>query len=108
MLYKRASSQTGYIQITFHLPSTLWASKVTVMGDFNHWNPSANFLVQNRTGCWEHTVELPVNKQYRFIYCVDGELLVDYHADDFIVDTDSIPYGIIRTELDDNHPAIQE
>jgi 1,4-alpha-glucan branching enzyme len=52
------------------------AQKVSLVGDFNNWNPHADPMQKNETGNWTKTKILsPGNLEYK--YWVDGEWMHD-------------------------------
>ena len=55
------------------------ASKVTVVGDFNAWNPAAHPLRQGPDKVWITTVELK-HGHHRYAFLVDGVLTLDTRA----------------------------
>ncbi|HPF70938.1 MAG TPA: hypothetical protein PLQ13_09725 [Candidatus Krumholzibacteria bacterium] len=63
----------GGIVLSFFAPD---AAAVSVVGDFNGWNPDANPLERGADGLWSATVALPAGDQaYRFV--VDGTWVED-------------------------------
>lgn len=52
------------------------AQKVSVVGDFNGWNPQADPLVQAFDGSWQGSLKLR-HGHHRYAFWVDGELQVD-------------------------------
>lgn len=87
MIHKRPSSRTGYVLVTFELPSDLWIESASVVGDFNNWNPLAHPLKQHNSGdaAWSVTLELPVGREYQFRYLTNsGDWLNEWHADKYV------------------------
>jgi len=79
-------------RITFRLPKDAvgQARKVTVVGDFNKWDSEASPMKKRRNGDFETTLELPVGKEYRFRYLIDGHRWEnDWCADKY----EQNPYG---------------
>jgi 1,4-alpha-glucan branching enzyme len=91
MIEKRPGRKAGKVQVSFILPSNMWADRVNVVGEFNNWDTMATPMNRNRSDAnWKATVELKAGKRYRFRYLVDGkEWLDDWHADDHVEN----PYG---------------
>lgn len=81
MIRKLPSSKPGYLCVTFELPACLWADRVSVVGEFNHWDKQSLPMSQNHNGTWRLELELPVGRSYEFRYHVDGRWLTDSHAD---------------------------
>ena len=98
MIEKRAASKEGKVQVTFLLPSNMWAERVNLVGEFNDWDTTATPMSRNRSDAnWKATVELPAGERYRFRYLIDGkEWLNDWHADDHMDN----PYGSYDSVVD--------
>ena len=55
------------------------ASKVTVMGDFNDWDPDAHPMQQQFDGAWR--LEIPLNHgHHHYLFCIDGRACLDPRA----------------------------
>ena len=55
---------------------------VSVVGDFNEWDPFANPLRRRSNGLRSTAIDLPSGTSYRFRYLADGgEFYDDPHAD---------------------------
>lgn len=85
MLRKQAIRGDGRVQVTFSLPYTTRADRISVVGDFNDWDSTATPMVHLRRDAeWTATVELEAGQRYRFRYLLDGkEWLNDWYADDY-------------------------
>jgi hypothetical protein len=81
MIYKTTSPIPRHLRVTFELPASLWASQVSVVGDFNEWSQSATPMTQARDGAWRATIDLPSGRCYEFRYRVDGQWRMDAQAD---------------------------
>ena len=55
------------------------AKTVTLVGDFNEWNPAAHPMKQMPDHCWLLQVELK-HGHHRYAFLVDGVLTLDPHA----------------------------
>jgi 1,4-alpha-glucan branching enzyme len=55
------------------------AKSVSLVGDFNRWNPAAHPLRQTPDGAWMLTVEL-AHGHHRYAFLVDGALTLDPRA----------------------------
>jgi hypothetical protein len=97
MIYKTPSPIVGHTRITFELPASLWAHRVCVVGDFNHWEPGHTPLRQARDGRWRVVLDLPVSQQYHFHYQVDGAWHTDSQADGLSADGAGLPTSLINT-----------
>ncbi len=67
-------SKTGAIcRITFDLPREIDAKKVSLCGEFNHWNPDAHPMKKRKDGRWSLTISLEAGNDYRYKYLLDGK-----------------------------------
>jgi 1,4-alpha-glucan branching enzyme len=98
MITKETVKKQDLVRVTFELPSTIWADRVNVVGEFNDWDTTATPMTRNRSDAnWKVTIELKAGERYRFRYLVDGkEWLNDWHADDH----EENPYGSYDSVLD--------
>jgi 1,4-alpha-glucan branching enzyme len=98
MITKEPVADKGRVLVTFELPSTMWAERVNLVGEFNEWDTTATPMTHNRSDAnWKVTVELEAGRRFRFRYLVDGrEWLNDWHADDHLEN----PYGSYDSVVD--------
>ncbi len=55
MIYKEALPDGETVRVTFEMPSSLWAERVNLVGDFNDWDTTKDELAQSRaTGKLPH------------------------------------------------------
>ncbi|MFI8103878.1 isoamylase early set domain-containing protein [Streptomyces sp. NPDC086023] len=72
----------GRTQVTFILPEDSPAGPVSVVGDFNHWNPAAHPLTPRGDGTRAASVALPAHGTHAFRYLAAGDYWFDDdHAD---------------------------
>lgn len=82
MLQKRVESHA--VRVTFRIPAPIQAQTVTVVGEFNNWNPTATPLAKTAEG-WATTLDLPPNHEYEYRYLADGRTwLNDWSADRYV------------------------
>jgi 1,4-alpha-glucan branching enzyme len=55
------------------------AQSVSLVGDFNQWNPAANLMKRMPDGAWLLMVEL-AHGHHRYAFLVDGSLTLDPRA----------------------------
>jgi 1,4-alpha-glucan branching enzyme len=55
------------------------AKKVSIIGDFNNWNPNATPMIRQPDGRWMTSLELN-HGHHRYLFIVDGEPMLDPHA----------------------------
>jgi 1,4-alpha-glucan branching enzyme len=67
----------GTVKVTFALPATEPAGAVSVVGDFNDWNPSAHPLRLRTNQTRSASVTVPVGSTLRFRYLAEGGLWFD-------------------------------
>jgi 1,4-alpha-glucan branching enzyme len=82
----------GICKVAFTLPelATNQAHKVSIVGDFNSWNPNKNLMKKDKNGLYKGTIELPLGKLYQFRYLVDDNQWVnEWDADAY----SPTPYG---------------
>lgn len=86
MIYKETLPDGRKVRVTFEVPSSIWAERVNLVGDFNDWDTAAHEMRQARNdGNWRITIELPAGRQYQFRYLVNGrDWHNDWHADKYL------------------------
>ena len=57
--------------VTFEMPAGIEAGGLSVVGDFNEWNPAKDPMKQRKDGAWTRTIRLDPGT-YRFRYVTDG------------------------------------
>jgi 1,4-alpha-glucan branching enzyme len=85
MIYKETLPNNQGIQVTFELPSSIWAERVNLVGDFNEWDSTKDEMRQSRAdGKWRISMIFPKGKEYEFRYLVNGrDWHNDWHADKY-------------------------
>jgi 1,4-alpha-glucan branching enzyme len=81
MIRKYNSPLAGHVRVVFELPSSVWADRISLTGDFNEWRENDIMLQQTRSGVWQAAVDLPFGSRSQFRYVVDGQWCTDSHAD---------------------------
>jgi 1,4-alpha-glucan branching enzyme len=64
------------VNFVCHAPG---AKQVSVIGDFNGWEPSANPMKRQPDGAWMAQVQLS-HGHHQYLFCVDGEAHLDPRA----------------------------
>ena len=62
----------GMVKVTFTLPATEPAGAVSVVGDFNDWDPSAHPLRLRSNQTRSVSVTVPTGSTLRFRYLAEG------------------------------------
>jgi len=74
LMFFMLHSNTMTVRFTLMAPG---AARVSVVGDWNGWNPEANLLADsNNDGVWEIEIPLMRNKEYRYQFNIDGDLWI--------------------------------
>ncbi|MDX2248212.1 MAG: isoamylase early set domain-containing protein [Bacteroidia bacterium] len=79
-------------KVTFRLPKEVVseADSVSVVGEFNEWNPSAAPMKPMKSGEFSTTLELEQGNEYQFRYLINGkDWTNDNEADKYV----ATPYG---------------
>ena len=102
MIHKTKSPRSNHVRIVFELPASVWADRITVVGDFNHWNPNATPMQQDREGVWRAILDLPCGSHCEFRYLIDDHWKTDYQADNFVANVygteNSVVHAILPAE----------
>jgi 1,4-alpha-glucan branching enzyme len=100
MIHKRRSLNPGKVVVVFEIPSTIWADRINLVGDFNNWDPESLPLRQDRQANWQVEMELDAGREYRFRYLFDDSHWVyDWHADKSITDSGGGNDSVVIAEL---------
>jgi len=62
----------GTVRVTFSLPAGEPAGAVSVVGDFNGWDPHAHPLRKRSNGARTAVVDVPAGTTLRFRYLAEG------------------------------------
>ena len=83
MIRRQNIQNSHQVQITFVLPADFSHVPISVVGDFNQWNPSAHPLTQVSDGTYQVTVTLETGRRYAFRYLsYEGRWFTEGFADD--------------------------
>jgi 1,4-alpha-glucan branching enzyme len=91
-MLKTIASKTGttkrpLVKVTFALPAEEVAQPVSVLGDFNNWDPYAHPLKKRSNGTCSAVVEVPAGSAFRFKYlAADGTWFCDPEAEAVVHD----------------------
>jgi 1,4-alpha-glucan branching enzyme len=69
--------RSGTVRVTFALPANEPSGAVSVVGDFNGWNPFAHPLRQRANGTRSAAVTVPAGSMLRFRYLAEGGVWFD-------------------------------
>jgi 1,4-alpha-glucan branching enzyme len=65
-------ARNGTVRVTFALPADEPCGAVSVVGDFNNWNPFAHPLRRRANGIRSAAVTVPAGTMLRFRYLAEG------------------------------------
>ena len=71
---------------TFSLPKDAVknAQSVTLVGEFNNWDPAAQPLKRLKSGEYKVQISLPAGERFQYKYLIDGQRWEnDWQADDY-------------------------
>lgn len=71
-MIKRSNASADTVKVTFVVGTDDCDKPVSVVGDFNHWDPLATPLRKRSNGTRSATLELPAGGSYRFKYLAEG------------------------------------
>lgn len=84
MIQRQKRSHSNQVEVTFILPADFPHQPLTVVGDFNQWNPTANPFERHSNGHYATTLVLDADRRYAFRYlCSNGRWLNEGFADAF-------------------------
>lgn len=82
MIKRELLKKSNQMKLTFVQPYDAAQAKLSVVGDFNDWNPKANPLIKRANGTVSASVTLDPNQRVRFrYYSADGKWFNDEAAD---------------------------
>ncbi|MEZ4829550.1 MAG: isoamylase early set domain-containing protein [Bacteroidia bacterium] len=72
---KKFLKSKSVCKVTFRLPKEAVANadSVSVVGEFNEWNPSAAPMKASKSGEFSTTLELEQGTEYQFRYLINGK-----------------------------------
>jgi 1,4-alpha-glucan branching enzyme len=84
-MLEREALGNGKVRVTFRVSKHVWADCITLVGEFNNWDPHSHALRQtNDSADWQISLDLDAGCSYRFHYLVDGhEWMDDNYADGY-------------------------
>ncbi len=100
MIKKRVSPNRDKITVIFEIPGSIWAERVNLVGDFNHWDTESLPFKLGRDENWYIELELDVGQSYRFRYLFDGSHWRDeWQADKYVPNPHGGYDSIVVAEL---------
>ena len=89
MITKKFLKTKPICKVTFKLPKEVVqnAGAVSVVGNFNNWNPQADVMKSRKDGSFSTTLNLPKDEQIQFRYLIDGQRWENEEAADAFLPT---------------------
>ena len=86
-LAKQFLKSKSVAKVTFELPveAVNGAKVVSLVGEFNDWDVTAQPLKKQKDGSYKTTLELPLGSEYQYRFVIDGATWAnDWSADKYI------------------------
>jgi 1,4-alpha-glucan branching enzyme len=86
-LQKRYLKTRHASKVTFKLPKDAapHAATVTLVGDFNDWDPAATPMTRLRNGDFKVTLDLEPGREYQYRFLIENEVWEnDWEADKYL------------------------
>ena len=80
MIKTAKPGRNGTVRVTFALPRDAPDGAVSVVGDFNDWDPFAHPLRRRANGTRSATVTVPAGRTLHFRYLAEGGIWFDDEA----------------------------
>lgn len=87
MIRKASAGRGGGVRVTFVLPADEPPGTVSVVGDFNDWDPFAHPLRRRANGTRSAAVTVPAGTTLRFRYLAEGGRWFDDESAEAASDT---------------------
>jgi 1,4-alpha-glucan branching enzyme len=98
MLKREIIKQTSQVKVTFAIPHDPAQPRVSVVGEFNQWDPRATPLVKRTNNTRSASVVLDPGQRLRFrYYSQDGTWFNDDQADDYEPNTHGSQDCVVHT-----------
>jgi hypothetical protein len=94
----KKAKDPGGVKVTFSLPVTETPEPVSVLGDFNGWDPHAHPLKKRANGTRSASIVLPVGERFTFKYLSHGGTWFnEVDADDHVTNEYGEVNSIVET-----------
>jgi 1,4-alpha-glucan branching enzyme len=97
-MLKKSYSKSGQVcRVTFNLPAESGAESALLCGEFTDWDSEAKPMKRLKNGDFSVTLSLPVSRNYRFRYLLDGSRWEnDSHADAYVPNNFGCEDSVVR------------
>jgi hypothetical protein len=94
-LIRREPGPEGTVRLTFQLPADLMQGTVSVVGDFNDWQPEVTTF-QGRGSIRAATVEVQPGRRYAFGYVTSaGDWIDEQESDGYERNGEGVLTGVV-------------
>lgn len=84
MLKREVVKGSNQVKVTFVIPNDPNQGRVSVVGDFNNWDPSATVFVKRQNNTRSVSATVDAGQRYRFrYYDANGNWMNDDNADGY-------------------------
>ncbi|GAT70389.1 isoamylase [Planomonospora sphaerica] len=77
MIKRGKPAKNGQVKLIFTLPADQVRGEVSLVGDFNDWNPYAHPMRRGDDGTYQVTVTVPAHRGISFRYLAEGGVWFD-------------------------------
>ncbi|GAA2876825.1 isoamylase early set domain-containing protein [Streptosporangium fragile] len=77
MIKRGKPTKNGQVKLTFTIPEGDVHGAVSVVGDFNGWDPYAHPMQRKEDGTYQVSLTVPAQQPIRFRYLADGGVWFD-------------------------------
>ncbi|GIH98317.1 isoamylase early set domain-containing protein [Planobispora takensis] len=77
MIKRGKPTKNGQVKLTFTVPADRAPGGISLVGDFNGWNPYAHPMQRKNDGTYQVTVTVPAGEGICFRYLADGGVWFD-------------------------------
>ncbi|MGC5015415.1 isoamylase early set domain-containing protein [Streptosporangium sp. DT93] len=77
MIKRGKPTKNGQVKLTFTITENPGHGGVSLVGDFNDWDPYAHPMERRENGAYQVSVVVPARKPIRFRYLADGGVWFD-------------------------------
>ncbi len=94
-MIRRQAPKAGTVKVTFALTDA--GTNVSVVGEFNDWDPHIHPLKKRTNGTRSVAIDIPAGRSYQFRYLADGGMFFnDDDADGFEPNDRGEEHGILQ------------
>jgi hypothetical protein len=112
---RRREGDAAPVTVTFTLPSEIDATSVSVVGDFNDWEPDRGVMARNDSGAFSCTLKIAPGRTYQYRYLLDGDRWTNdwsahayapniYGGEDSVLDLTTLDRAIKGPRRDPDEP----